>query len=115
MWIFKFKKNMAKKKEIKDKRQRALKIIKDIIVLEETKLDTTYVKTHFKVGVINNNNVVEIYEEDHGEKRVIKYNSNEFHLTKKEYKDLMNFFHEEKKNKCGLIKGFEYLEENTFN
>ena len=93
-------------KKKKQEKEKILNIIKNMISLTNSILDTKYKKSHNKVAVIYKNHVVEIKDEP----KIIKYCDNELELSNKEHKKLMKLFDSEFLKKYSVNDNFDNLE-----
>jgi len=99
---------MGKNKKAEKKyREQAIKIVENMIKCEKSELSTKFKKAFDKVSVKLKKHIVEIIGADN----TIKYGNKSIKLKKKEYKQLMKLFLEEKFKRDGSDKDFPDIEE----
>ena len=70
-------------------KEKALRIVKNLIANHDSKLDTKYLKSHEKIAIIYKCHCVEIFG---GEEKYIKYAGYKIELSKKEFKEIQLMF-----------------------
>jgi len=97
-------------KKLKEDQQRVMNIILKLLSHEQTVLENRFQKSHGRIAISLNDHRVEIIEEDHGVKFLVKYASSKISLTKKQYAKIMDEFASELKKRSGETKDFTYLD-----